>query len=276
MFNQIKNTSLSTPIYYQDKRQKYGIHNVFSFIEEFWAKVMVSFSEEQVIKVIFKVEYSNNSTRSFSESTVITKNIKFKDSLLSTISNYIKVNSEHYDHLEVKNIYFEYYIYDTLISDPQFKKIQDFIIAGPDYLSLQNQSEIKITNNEITELSFLPLSMDLWEWSPTITFFSNYRNAQLTYKGLNFYFNLYKDKYLCEIKSLEDGRILLKFQDILESPRLGLSNFTRIIYKKNKDGKWNLKSDVYNYSLGTMVGYRKKQVGVGRRSLAFNKSKDRK
>ena len=99
--------------------------------------------------------------------------------------------------------------------------------------------------------------MDLWDWSQSIRFLSEYRKAYFSYEGLMFNFNIYKNNYSCEISSTTDNSILLKFKDTLDDPRLGLNNFSRIIYKKNKDGKWNLESETYHYSLGVEVGYSK-------------------
>lgn len=225
---------------------------------------MSTLTNEQVVRVIFKVQYSNSSTRSFSKSSRITKNLKFQRNLLISISEYIALNSEHYDQLEVKNILLEYSVLDTPLSEltPLVEFIeQDFIT-----------STIKIEENKIIDIDFLPKTMDLFEWSPSITVFSNYKNAQFNYDGLNFIFYIYKNSYTCVVKSTVDSSTLLRFIDEIESPRLGLNNFTRTLYKSNKDGKWLLKSEIYKYSLGELVSYSKDRKEF--RFIEYKKNKN--
>lgn len=118
---------------------------------------MLSFDKKQVIRLIFKVKYSNNSTRSFSQASLLTQNPKFKDKLLSEITGYIQLNSQHYEELEVKNILFEYFVYNPMLSEENYKLLRD---------SIENEfisKPIEVRENKIIDYSFLPKTMDLWE-----------------------------------------------------------------------------------------------------------------
>lgn len=116
---------------------------------------MLNLNSEQVIIIIFKVQYSNESTRSFSKAMKITNNIKFQSFLLSSISEYITKNSEHYEELEVKRILFEYMVLGSPLSDPKFNIVREYI--ENDLIS----KNIIVENNIITEFSFLPKTMNL-------------------------------------------------------------------------------------------------------------------
>lgn len=125
---------------------------------------MSSFKADQVIRIIFKVEYSNNSTRSFSQAIDITYDLKFQERLSNQIKGYIQLNSEHYDDLTVTKIIFEYLIYNKVLSHQKFKFLQDFIET--DFISIPLQSGdgqpfFLSPEGGINDYSFLPKTMDL-------------------------------------------------------------------------------------------------------------------
>jgi hypothetical protein len=68
---------------------------------------MEEYSEDQVISLIFKVEYTNT-IRSFSKRLKVTNNPKFKNELLSNIESYVTLNAEHYEDLIVDSIFIDY------------------------------------------------------------------------------------------------------------------------------------------------------------------------
>ena len=129
---------------------------ILSFIDTFWSDIMINFNSDQVITIIFKVEYDNNITRSFSHAIEITHNNKFKQKLLNEIKVYIQLNSEHYEELSVKNILFDYFPYNTPLSENKFNYLREFIET--DYIS----TPVLVKNNIINDYSFLPKTMDLW------------------------------------------------------------------------------------------------------------------
>lgn len=212
-----------------------------NFIDSFYQEVMSTFNDEQVVSLIFKVEYSNKIIRSFSRSMKVTNNLRFKDIIYRNIEGYITLNSEHYEDLKVESIFIDYSISDYPLSHPNWTGIRDI---------LENNiitSEITIENNQIKDYSFLPLNMDLSSWNNDIEFMSGYRVAFFAYNNLAFKFKIYKDHYMCTITN--SGNILLKFKDILEHPRLGLTNFTRIFYKPGPKNKWNFEYEKIIYEL---------------------------
>lgn len=241
---------------------------VSSFIDKFWNEVMLSFDKKQVIRLIFKVKYSNNSTRSFSQASLLTQNPKFKDKLLSEITGYIQLNSQHYEELEVKNILFEYFVYNPMLSEENYKLLRD---------SIENEfisKPIEVRENKIIDYSFLPKTMDLWEWSDSINFNERGDYAHFTMKGFNFIFNIYRDSYSCWIK--KDNKVYVKFTDTRLSPKLELNNFKRIIYSKNKDKiqVWDIKYEELIYESGVVVADMKRQAET--RFLKSYKPKNKK
>ncbi len=122
---------------------------------------MQFYNSSQVIRIIFKVQYSNGSVRSFSKFILITRgcahNAKFKELLHSSISTYIQLNYEHYEELEVKDIFFSYFECDTPLS--AYTKLTDYINSDfiREKIDITEVSGVKLVNN----YKFLPLSMDL-------------------------------------------------------------------------------------------------------------------
>lgn len=211
------------------------------FINSFWEEVMVPLSNEQVVSLIFKVSYSNGQTRSFSRSMKVTNNLRFKDIIYRNIEGYITLNSEHYEDLKVESIFIDYSISNYSLFHPNWSELRDRLESG------NITDKIIIRNNQIVDYNFIPKNMDITTWNSDIDFVSGHRFAFFTYNNLSFRFKIYKDHYICTITN--SGNILLRFKDILEHPRLGLDNFTRIFYKSGKDNKWNFEYEKRVYEL---------------------------
>lgn len=139
-----------------------------SFIDGFYHDVMPNFREDQVIQVIFRVEYADNSFRSFSRMKKVTTHPKFKEVLFDSIKWYILNNLSYYEQLQVKSIRFNYFISDHTLFHDSHSNLRSFI----------NQLDLKIdfindsTSNDtfIKEYDFLPKTMFLKDWSPNIKF----------------------------------------------------------------------------------------------------------
>lgn len=235
---------------------------------------MEEYSEDQVISLIFKVEYSNNTIRSFSKRLIITNHSKFKDELLNNIETYITLNSDHYEDLLFDSIFFDYSLSNYSLSHPNWSVLRDRLESG------NINDKIIIRNNQITDYNFIPKNMDISSWNSDIEFVSGQRYAFFTYNNLSFRFKIYKDHYTCSIT--KSGNIIFKFKDILEHPRLGLDNFTRIIYKPGKDNKWNFEYEKRVYELNEQISFIRdtldsKYLTFKRRSTNLDKgSKDSK
>lgn len=130
-----------------------SLDKIRDFIDSYWEDVMEGYSEEEVIQIIFKVEYEDNKFRSFSRLIKSTNNSKFKQVLFDNVKWYILNNLSHYDQLQVKSIIISYVKLDHNIYHDSNSKILTFI----------NQSDIKpVLNSELDseshfkEYDFLP------------------------------------------------------------------------------------------------------------------------
>jgi hypothetical protein len=238
--------------------------SVDELLDEFWLNIMAPLKDDQVVKAIFKVEYHNNTYRSFSRSKRFTKDLKFKIIFKNSISSYISHTADNYEELTVKAIFIDYAISDRSLSDPSFSTLRDII--NNDILS----TKIVIQNKIIKDYSFLPPNMDISSWSTYISFKNGHRYAHFTYDNLDFDFNLYKDYYTCIIKNPSDGSIVLKLKDTMERHNMALDTFKRVIYRDLGDGKWNFEYERFNYVNGIKTGY--EQAKLRRKHLKFKKS----
>jgi len=236
-------------IYKREEQLKLNPSIVERFLDEFWLNIMGSLSDNQVVSVIFKVRYTNNSTRSFSRINLITKDIKFKSIFLNKIEWHINKYSEHYEDLQVESIFFAYLISNLPLSHESHKNVNSILVNSI------LDSEIIIKDNKIEDYSFLPLNMDISSWNSNINF-KGTRSAYFIYDNLIFDFSLYKYHYSCNISSISSpSDIMLHFKDTLTKGNFyPLDNFTRIIYKKKND-KWNFESEKIIYELGQEVDY---------------------
>lgn len=72
------------------------LENIQEFIDNFWVDIMENYGEDQVVNVIFKVEYDNNVFKSFSHVKKVTNNSRCKQVIYDNIRFYILNNLSHY------------------------------------------------------------------------------------------------------------------------------------------------------------------------------------
>lgn len=224
------------------------------FVKSFHKDILLQLDKDQVCRVIFKVEYHGNNHRSFSKFIFVNNDPRLINLILNNIESYLDQYQNSYSDLLIINFYFEYKISseEYKISSEDFNKITSII---NDYLdnNLLQEPEINL-HNKITNYKFLPCTMDLTTWAPFIKYSNDYKSAIFTQNNLLYSFKLFKNYYYLEINS-SNGDILLKIKDIHEGRTLGLSNFTRIIYKSytNKDNKtiW-IRNKIFIYVEGEL------------------------
>ena len=250
-----------------------SLDKIREFIDSYWEDVMEGYSEEEVIQIIFKVEYEDNKFRSFSRLIKSTNNSKFKQVLFDNVKWYILNNLSHYDQLQVKSIIISYVKLDHNIYHDSNSKILTFI----------NQSDIKpVLNSELDSEShfkdydFLPytfgVTMFLKDWSSNITFNNGHRYAHFNKDSFLFTFKIFSNYYVSTVYISDNNSTVLKFKDILSednvlplpkllkasmdqgsSERMTLSSFTRVIYKKGADNSWSYEYIKYFYNEGMLV-----------------------
>jgi hypothetical protein len=252
--------------------QTLSLDLVKEFIDSYWDKVMIStLDEDQVVHVIFKVEYQDTSIRSFSNMIAITNNHKCKQVLYDSIKFYILNNLSHYEQLEVKSILFSYILSDFNINHDSHTSLRTFInhnqIEVPDLIEL---SEATLEN--VKGYDFLPKTMCLRLWSPNTTFSNGYRQAYFVNDVHIFDFKIFSNHYNCIVKSTSNNLTLLKFKDTLSTDNLlplnkllkaispSLNSFTRVIYKKGEDKLWNYEYIKYEYVDGILIGTEKRKI----------------
>jgi hypothetical protein len=121
---------------------------------------MEDYNEDQVVHVIFKVEYDDKSIRSFSSMIVISNNSKCKQVLYENIKFFILNNLSHYDQLQVKSIFFSYALSEHNLKHDSHTSLRTFMthnqIEVPDLIEL---SETSLEN--VKGYDFLPKTMSL-------------------------------------------------------------------------------------------------------------------
>jgi hypothetical protein len=143
--------------------QTLSLDLVKEFIDSYWVDIMERLNEDQVVHIIFKVEYQDNSFRSFSNMNVITNNSRpygSKQVIYDSVRFYILNNLSHYEQLEVKSILFSYTLSDFNINHDSHTSLRTFInhnqIEVPDLIEL---SETSLEN--VKGYDFLPKTMSL-------------------------------------------------------------------------------------------------------------------
>lgn len=240
------------------------------FIDNFWVERMLEYSEDQVIHVIFKVEYEDNSFRSFSNMSVITKNIRCKQVIYDSIKFYILNNLSHYTELQVKNIFFSYTLSNHNLNHDSHTNLRSFINSIQiEPLVLNEEDE---TKPFFKEYDFLPKTMSLKDWSSNITFNNGHRYAHFNKDSFLFTFKIFSNYYVSTVYISDNNSTVLKFKDILSednvlplpkllkasmdqgsSERMTLNCFTRVIYNKGADNSWSYEYIKYFYNEGMLV-----------------------
>jgi hypothetical protein len=247
--------------------QTLSLDLVKEFIDSYWVDIMERLNEDQVVHIIFKVEYADNSFKSFSNMNAITNNHKCKQVIYDNIKFYILNNLSHYEQLQVKSILFSYIISDSNLNHESHSSLRTFINHNPIEIP-----DLEISESSKKEYDFLPKTMSLGLWSPNITFRNGHRIAYFISEGNIFNFTIYNNYYVCTIVHASNNSILLKFKDILGSSSLhlnkliknsesmALNSFTRIIYKKGADSLWNYEFIKYEYVDGILVRTEKRKI----------------
>jgi hypothetical protein len=249
------------------------LENIWEFIDEFWIDIMEDYSEDQVVKVIFKVEYDDKSIRSFSSMKEITNNHKCKQVIYENIKFYILNNISHYEQLQVKSISFNYLLSDYNLNHDPHSKLRSFInhiqIDIPDLTN----PEAEYSTSSINEYDFLPKTMSLGLWSINITYSNGHRQAYFVNQSYIFEFKIFSNYYNCILKSISDNSILLKFKDIIDIKDMPLNkllrssadlkSFTRVIYKKGSNNLWDYEYKKYYYKDGMLEGTVERIISEG-------------
>jgi hypothetical protein len=243
------------------------LENIQEFIDNFWVDIMDNYGEDQVVNVIFKVEYDNNVFKSFSSMKKVTKNTKYKGVLYDNIEFYILNNLSHYDQLQVRSINFTYALSDHNLNHVSHTPLRTFI----------NNIQIEVPEDPSTltlkEYDFLPKTMSLGLWNTNITFMSGHRQAYFVNKSYIFEFKIFSNYYNCILKSISDNSILLKFKDIIDIKDMPLNkllrssadlkSFTRVIYKKGSNNLWDYEYKKYYYKDGMLEGTVERIISEG-------------
>lgn len=258
------------------------------FIDNFWVERMLDYSEDQVIHIIFKVEYADNSFRSFSNMSVITKNIRCKQVIYDSIKFYILNNLSHYTELQVKNIFFSYTLSNHNLKHDSHTNLRSFINS----IQIEPLNEEDETKPFFKEYDFLPytfgVTMFLSDWSPNIKFRNGHRIAYFLKDGYHFNFSIFSNYYVSTIEQASDNSIVLKFKDRLNieghssltkllksSENINLLNsFTRVIYRKGVDSLWNYEHIKYEYHESILIKTKERLIAEGLKlSKRFPKDK---
>jgi hypothetical protein len=229
---------------------------ITSFLDSFWNEVLSNLTDDQVVSVLFKLEYDNKTIRSFSKNETITKDNKFKALFLDNIKYYYDSNIEHYEDLQADSLIIEYIVSTRPLSHDSFQRVRDILLN----IKVDDRIAPDLEEGKLKNYELLPKTMDLHEWHANIRFNPNCRSGNFIQGGLIYEFDVFKKYYTCTISLVSNRNIIFKLKDTVEHTRLGLSNFTRIIYSPGPDNKWDYQLEKSVFELGLMTRSKKSRI----------------
>lgn len=235
-------------------------NNIELFIDKFYKDILLTLPDDQIIMLIFKVNYNNNDYKSFSKLIYIVKDHRFKKIIKDQINKYISIYFDEYSDNLITDYLFEY----VLISKERknYSLVRDHI---NDYLNtnlLENPVLVEENGfiSTLKDFNFLPKTMDITSWYPYVEFNDKYTLAWFQKDQINYSFKFIKNNiYYCTLKDSHSGEILLKFKDEYHLKNLSLDNFNRTIYKiVKKESKINYyKDQMFEFNDGKIIAFEK-------------------
>lgn len=198
-----------------------------------------------VALVIVKVGFSNGEHRSFSRINKVSKDLEYKNTLLSEVEFYYNNYYDNYVSYSVESISILSNVLSPIHSSLTPNPLHS--VEGESYkVGRLHPDNLLISNIVITIHNSLPSTMDLTLWNKLIIFNLAHTHAYFTLKDIHYTFELSDSSYICTITNLKNKNILLSFKDEMMPDRT-LTNFKRSFLKDGKEYK------IFIYKEGVIV-----------------------
>ena len=182
-----------------------------SYLSKFWKTVMILLENHQVVYILLKVRFDDDSYATFSKLQQVNKTMF--DDLLEVLQGFLDSKAENYSNKVITNVIFQYHIcYNknirtNLSKSDKVKKVPLFNFVGYN----------------------LPITTDLKLWGVLSNKTDNIYS--IIKKGSNLNYSVHREDQIQTVKvSTIKGKLLFEFKDIFG---INPSSFTRIL--KNQE-----------------------------------------